>query len=90
MQTDFTRSMRNVISALLFVDPIDVFPGQDQSERRIRFRQNPHQEFLKADDDTQRRIAEIVRSSLTPAITEPLERDCAAIADASTRQMLGK
>jgi hypothetical protein len=86
MPNDFARSMRNILSAILFVDPIDVFPDHDQSERRIRFRENPHVEFLHADDETQRKIAEIVRNALTPAIIEPLEQDCAAIAEAITRQ----
>ncbi|NEI71048.1 hypothetical protein GR212_15825 [Rhizobium lusitanum] len=73
MPDDFARSIRNVISALMFVDPIDVFPERGQSERRIRFRQNPHVEFLQADDDTQSRIADLVRSALPDAIIQPLE-----------------
>jgi hypothetical protein len=86
MPSDFTRSVRNILSAVLFVDPIDVFPDPDQSERRVRFRENPHVGFLHADDETQRKIAEIVRNSLTPAVIQPLEQDCAAIAETITRQ----
>lgn len=62
---DVQRATRNILSALAHVDPAIVFPGVDQSERRIRFRDNPHAEFLKCSDDEQIRIADCLVKSFT-------------------------
>ncbi len=63
------RLTRNVIAAMIHIDPIDIYPDQTrQADQRIRFRQAPHFEFLKADDLTQRRITELMLEQIGPAL----------------------
>jgi len=78
------RFVRNITAALVHVDPIDIFPGDDQSERRIRFRDNPHVEFLKCGDEEQARIADILEKSLGPDILE-----LCLVVDEDTRRQMG-
>lgn len=71
MQVDqLQRVARNITAALVHIDPLQAFPSADQSERRIRFRDNPHEEFLKCSDDEQRRISELLMASLSPEIID--------------------
>ena len=81
---DFLRVARNITAALIHIDPIDVFPGDDQSERRIRFRDDPHGEFLRCTDGEQRRISEILMKTLGPSILE-----LCVITEEDTRQQMG-
>lgn len=67
---EFLRVARNITAAMIHVDPIDVFPADDQFERRIRFRDDPHGEFLRCTDQEQRRISEILMTALGPNILE--------------------
>ncbi|WP_132552833.1 hypothetical protein [Rhizobium azibense] len=69
---------------MIHVDPMEAFPGQDQAERRIRFRDNPHAEFLRCTDDEQSRISAILMNSLGPAIVE-----LAVMFEEDTRREIG-
>ncbi|WP_318911495.1 hypothetical protein [Shinella zoogloeoides] len=77
------RVARNILAALIHVDPLEAFPGDDQADRRERFRGNPHREFLACSPDEQRAIAEILDRSLGPAIVEL----CVLVEEDTKRQM---
>lgn len=79
----FQRIARNITAALVHVDPTEAFPEPSQSERRIRFQDNPHAEFLRCTDDEQLRISEMLMKTLGPQILNL----CVLFEDDTRRQM---
>lgn len=76
---DFQRLARNITAALNHIDPVDLYSDHtDRSDQRIRFRQAPHLEFLKADDATQRKISELMLNQIGKTVDEIMATAVAA------------
>jgi hypothetical protein len=65
----FRHWLRNSLAVLRSIDPIDLFPLDEQSEERIRFRKDPYGEFLQSDDIIQQRIATMAHERVLPIMS---------------------